>query len=145
MNKISHMVNNTTGNKLHGFQKFNIKIRTITLSVVSCPGLGFPGWGTMGTGASSNLLLFLGSMISSLSRSSSCNISTKYNMNSMKTCDSVTFYFKTNSFSDIGRKCIVLNMIVNFRKWVFSLKKMWRNDKFHGIHVPSITALGIEP
>ena len=32
-------------------------------------------------------------------------------MNSMKTCPSVTFYFMKNSFSDIGRKWILPNMI----------------------------------
>ena len=32
-------------------------------------------------------------------------------MNSMKTCNSVTFYFMKNSFSDISRKCILPNMI----------------------------------
>ena len=32
-------------------------------------------------------------------------------MNSMKTCPSVTFYFMKNSFSDISRKRILPNMI----------------------------------
>ena len=32
-------------------------------------------------------------------------------MNSMKTCSSVMFYFITNSFSDVSRKWILLNMI----------------------------------
>ena len=33
-------------------------------------------------------------------------------MNPMKTCNSVTFYFKKNSFSDISREWILLNMIL---------------------------------
>ena len=32
-------------------------------------------------------------------------------MNSMQTCNSVTFYFMKNSFSDVSRKWIVPNMI----------------------------------
>ena len=32
-------------------------------------------------------------------------------MNSMKTCNSVTFYFMKNSFSDFSRKWILPNMI----------------------------------
>ena len=35
----------------------------------------------------------------------------KHSMNSMKTCNSVTFYFVNNSFSDISRKWILSNMI----------------------------------
>ena len=32
-------------------------------------------------------------------------------MNSMQTCNSVTFYFMKNSFSDVSRKWILPNMI----------------------------------
>ena len=35
----------------------------------------------------------------------------KLSMNCMKTSNSVTFYFMKNSFSDISRKRILLNMI----------------------------------
>ena len=34
----------------------------------------------------------------------------KVAMNSMQTCNSVTFYFKKNSFSDVSRKWILPNM-----------------------------------
>ena len=33
------------------------------------------------------------------------------NMNSMKTCNSVTFYFMNNSYSDVSRRGILQNMI----------------------------------
>ena len=32
-------------------------------------------------------------------------------MNSMQTCNSVTFYFMKNLFSDVCRKCFLLNII----------------------------------
>ena len=45
-------------------------------------------------------------------------------MNSMETCNSVTFYFKKNSFSD-----------VHIRKWVFHEIKRDGITSLHGIHV----------
>ena len=48
-------------------------------------------------------------------------------MDSMKTCNSVTFYFMKNSFSDISRKRILPNMIragtalIIFSKMLFLL------------------------
>ena len=39
------------------------------------------------------------------------NVNTKDIMNSMQTCNSVTFYFMKNSFPDISMKCISPNMM----------------------------------
>ena len=44
-------------------------------------------------------------------------------MNSMKTCNSVTFYFMKNSFSDISRKRILPNMT----REVPSNNRIWQN------------------
>ena len=44
----------------------------------------------------------------------------KQDMNFMKNCNSVTFYFMKNSFSDISRKWILRNMIgavINFFRY----------------------------
>ena len=66
-------------------------------------------------------------------------------MNSMNTCNSVTFYFMKNSFSDISRKCIVPNMIrVVPASTIFSKMQFMvisENEFFHEIKRDGITSL----
>ena len=50
-------------------------------------------------------------------------------MNSMQTCNFVTFYFMNNSFSDVSRKWILPNMI----RAVHEIKRDGKTS-LHGIH-----------
>ena len=64
-------------------------------------------------------------------------------MNSMQTCNSVTFYFMKNSFSDVSKKWILPNMIrtvpalIIFGKIHFLLTS--ENEFFHAIKRDGIT------
>ena len=56
-------------------------------------------------------------------------------MNSMQACNSVTFYFMKNSFSDVSRKWILPNMIrAEHQKISFSEIKRNGITSLHGIH-----------
>ena len=70
-------------------------------------------------------------------------------INSMQTCNSVTFYFMKNSFSDVSRKWILPNHIwwyslpANIRKWVFQEIKHDRITSLLGIHVQFTLVIGL--
>ena len=57
------------------------------------------------------MLLRWGGQKLGLNFSAITNLKKMLNMNAMQTCNSVTFYFMKNSFSDVGRKWILPNMI----------------------------------